>query len=282
MSVLALLIVIAAAWHVGMGSLSGFGAKSISAICPLGYLETALASRTLMPRLVIPFLFFIAITILVGRVFCSWICPIPLVRSWLPNSGTKARNFVSNAPSDDSSPLTVLPAEEPTECLQQQASAKKLPSSGLLILGGTLLSSAICGFPVFCLVCPIGLFFATLFAIIRLFRFNDPSLDLILFPIVIFAELVLLKKWCSKLCPLGALLILFSSLNRNLVPTVDRSVCLAESRGINCRQCRSVCSFDVDLKSENGTGNLNKCSKCRDCAENCPVQAISFPWWRNT
>lgn len=38
-----------------------------------------------------------------------------------------------------------------------------------VILGGSLLSAAVFGFPVFCLICPIGLTFATIVLVMRLF-----------------------------------------------------------------------------------------------------------------
>jgi ferredoxin-type protein NapH len=251
MAVVAIIVMIGAIWHTGMGSLSAFGAGDISAICPLGYLEAALASRDIMPYMIISFLVIAGLTVLLGRAFCGWICPVPLVRKLLINK---------------------VDEEE------QGAAAEEKSSSGLVILGVALGSSAICGFPVFCLICPIGLVFASLAALIRLLNFNEPTFDLIAFPLVIIIELVLLKKWCRKFCPVGALLSIFSRFNRNFVPTVDRSLCLEEKSGIKCQRCRSACNFDVALKNGSGTGDISDCTKCKECADNCPAHAIRFPW----
>ncbi|MGL5511871.1 MAG: 4Fe-4S binding protein, partial [Sporomusa sp.] len=222
------------------------------------------------------------VTALLGRVFCGWVCPIPLMRKLLVNKVDEGqKDFTNQAANVGSGPPVFGDGNTPKAASSQEGSGSENNSStgsGLVILGVTLGSSAIFGFPVFCLICPIGLVFATLFALIRLLHFNEPTIDIIVFPVIIIIELVLLKKWCSKLCPIGALLSLFSRFNRQLVPTVDHARCLEESCHTKCRRCRSVCSFDIDLKNGNGTGDISECTKCRECADNCPVQAIRFPW----
>ncbi|MDF2569327.1 MAG: 4Fe-4S ferredoxin iron-sulfur binding domain protein [Sporomusa sp.] len=280
MAVVAITIMIGALKSAGTGSFSAFGVENISAICPLGYLETAFASRDVMPHLLISFLVIAVLTALLGRVFCGWVCPIPLVRKLLVNKIDEGQSASTKDSSQDGSPQPVLKEGEAAEVAgsQEGPAAKKKSSSGLIILGVTLGTSAICGFPVFCLICPIGLVFATLFALMRLIHFNEPTMDLIVFPAIVIIELVLLKKWCSQLCPVGALLSIFSRFNRSLVPTVDRSLCLEAGTENKCQRCRSACSFDIDIKTGLGTGGISDCTKCRECADNCPVQAIRFPW----
>lgn len=289
MAAAAALVVLGAVLNAGTGSFSAFGVKDISAVCPLGYLETALAGRAIMPRLLIAFLVIAALTALLGRFFCGWICPVPLVRKALiqeddtgrddhsKQQSIKADAAFENATQD-------ISKEEEQAILAKEEIAEIVPAvdrhtaSGLSVLGITLASSAIFGFPVFCLVCPIGLIFATLFALIRLLHFNEPSLDLLIFPAIIVIELVFLRKWCVKWCPVGALLSLFSRLNRRLVPTVDRSRCLEGNRNVHCGMCRQACSFDIDLRKGMGKGAISECTKCRECAAVCPAQAIWFPW----
>ena len=272
-------IVIGALRNTGAGTLSAFGVGNIAAVCPLGYLETALSGRDVMPRLLLSFLMTAGLTALLGRVFCGWICPIPMVRKLLVNridEGQKS-NADSYCQGERSQPNEET---EATKAVPNRANtaAGRNSSSGLVILGVTLGSAAIYGFPVFCLICPVGLVFATLFALIRLVGFNEPTIDLVIFPAIVVIELVLLPRWCSKLCPLGALLTFFSRFNRRLVPVVDYSLCLEERQAGTCQRCRSVCSFDVDIKNGRGAGNISDCTKCRECADHCPAHAIRFPW----
>ena len=52
------------------------------------------------------------------------------------------------------------------------------------VLGGALLSTFIFGFPVFCLVCPIGLTFATILLLVNLFAQGDVTWSLIVVPAI--------------------------------------------------------------------------------------------------
>ena len=125
------------------------------------------------------------------------------------------------------------------------------------------------GFPVFCLVCPVGLTFATLIGLWHLFQFNETSWGLILFPAILAIEVLVLRKWCVNICPISALVSLISNANRTLRPRVDRAACLRE-RGIDCRACVDVCPEQVDPHS----ARIPECSKCGACIASCPAQAI--------
>jgi ferredoxin-type protein NapH len=232
--------------HFGLGTLSSFGYGELSAICPLGFLEVAVAGRTLVPHVLVGILVTVLLTVVFGRAFCAWVCPVPLVTPF-----RKARRA---APDDGLSAGTRY-----------------------YVLGGTLLSSAIFGFPVFCLICPVGLLFGTLFAVMRLFRFNEPTITLLVFPAILILELVVLGKWCSKICPLGALISLISAFNRTLRPQVDAKACLL-ARGESCRTCQKVCPEGLDLHEPPSALTRGLCTKCGDCQQACPGRAIRFPW----
>ncbi len=276
MSAVAMLAVAGMDSRVSWGTLSGFGVGKFSAVCPLGYLETMLASRMFLPRLLVPFVVLMLLTVLLGRVFCGWICPVPLLRSWLPQQKKSGDGQAASNNAAANGELRVL---APPINGRNSALSPHRPQTGLYILAGTLLSSAVFGFPVFCLVCSIGLSFGALFAMLRLFRFNEPTVALVLFPAIVVVELVVLRKWCSQLCPLGALLGLMSKFNRSLVPSINQNLCLLTTKGTNCQACYNACEMNIDLRNESGAAT-NNCVKCRGCAEKCPVQAIRFPWWR--
>lgn len=139
-------------------------------------------------------------------------------------------------------------------------------------------SAAIFGFPVFCLICPVGLTFATVLLIMRLFAFGDVTWAVVVVPLVLLIEAVFLRKWCGKFCPLGALISLVSGANRTLRPHVDDASCLFTSKGVRCFACSKACPEHLDVRrpqlSEEALGN---CTKCRECADACPAKAISFP-----
>jgi ferredoxin-type protein NapH len=147
------------------------------------------------------------------------------------------------------------------------------------VLGGALLSTAIFGFPVFCLVCPIGLIFATLIGLWRLIQFNEPTWTLLIFPAVLVLELAICRRWCGKLCPLGALLSLVSSLNVFVRPRVDKDACLRTAHGVDCKLCKGACLEGIDLHQREDSAPLAECTKCRECSDSCPVNAIRFPFF---
>ena len=225
LSVLAViaLVCLGLALHTGTGTPSAWGIYDIAAICPLGAAEAALASKTVVPPMLIALAIGIALVVLFGRAFCAWGCPIPLLRRIFGLKEPKRKRRASDA-------LDVPAA--------QRGGAA---DSRNWVLGGALLSTAVFGFPVFCLICPVGLTFATLIAVWRLFQFNEVALSLLVFPAMLALEVLVLRKWCSRFCPLGRAVVagvaaeqdvssrqqrgdVFALVQRRALPSVRRRV----------------------------------------------------------
>lgn len=286
---------------VSMGTLSGFGWETFSALCPLGALATMIATKTVVPRAVVSIVIMAVLVLAVGRAFCGWVCPVPLldrVRGFFrsPKKRTaleqaKRSEMLGIAKSElgeaAASPERAKRVEgSPTaadgayshdcgSCSSCKGVRAKLDSRHY-VLGGALLSTAIFGFPVFCLVCPIGLTIASVIALYRFVGFNELTLSLVVFPAVIVLELVVLRKWCHRFCPVGALLSLISSFGSKMTrPRVDHDRCLrAESEP--CTACASVCPEHIDPVADLGRRPLSECTRCGRCADACPHDAISF------
>lgn len=271
------LVVLGLALHVGTGTPSAFGIQQISAICPLGALETMAGLKGIMLHPLILLAVIVIAIIFVGKAFCAWMCPVPWLQKFF---GSKKR---ANKKDEEANAATT--SEMVSHCstcgaanLCQQA----LPSVGgkrdgvqidtrHAVLLGTLASAAVFGFPVFCLVCPVGITFATLIGIWNLFQFNEPSWALIIFPVILILELTVLRKWCSKICPISALVGLIATLNRTFRPKVRNDACL-RTRGIDCHACVDACPEQVDPH----TKLIPECSKCGECVSACPAKAISM------
>ena len=88
---------------------------------------------------------------------------------------------------------------------------------------------------------------------------------------------VLLRKWCHRFCPLGALLGLISRLNRTFRPAVAEDACL-QCAGGTCSRCAEVCPEGIDLHHPAESVSLAECTKCGECKDVCPAHAISFPF----
>lgn len=258
--------------RAGFGTPSVWGLPDVAAICPLGGLEAILASKGAGGALLAGVVFVVVLTIVFGRAFCGWGCPVPLFKRLArpsrktENTGLEAASF-----SDDAR------KKKPAHVLSCVACHQgTVHDSRNWVLGSVVLTTAVFGFPVFCLICPVGLTFATLVGLWHAFRFSEVTLGLVVFPAVLVLEVVVLRKWCRSFCPLGALLLLIAKANRMFRPTVDRRVCL-RGQGTECRRCADACLEDIDLHHPEMSAPLAACTKCRACADACPASAIKFP-----
>ena len=251
---------VAYAAHVSAGTLSAFGWGSISLICPIGALGTMLASKMLVPRAVISIVLAVAAILLLGRAFCGWLCPVPVwskLRGIFKKGGTStagtasgissapdaapgissvggdlgrpsATEATSAAPATKATPLSAAEKRAlKTSCAGGCSSCadRKPADSRHIILGGTLLSAAIFGFPVFCLVCPVGLSFAMVFLLIALFGGGDVTWSVLIIPALIAVEVIFFRKWCSHLCLISSFMSLIGRANRTFQPAIDDEKC---------------------------------------------------------
>lgn len=272
--------------HTGFGTLSAIGWEDVSLLCPLGALTTMLASKTVIPRAIISLIVATIAIIILGRAFCGWICPVPVVsklrtafkkRSHASEHDGAGREKGGTAAKEES-----LSAEEKallkTHCGACHAHADAPSNSRHFILGGSLLSAAIFGFPVFCLICPIGLSFAFVFVLIMLFGNGDVTWSVVAIPVVLLVEVVFFRKWCSHLCPLSALMGLLGKANRTFRPTIDDTKCLETAHGVSCGRCSQVCEVAIDPRHpELSAADMAECTRCRACVDACPGNAISIP-----
>ena len=280
-------LAVAYALHLPLGSLSNFGWETISVLCPLGALTTMLASKTLIPHALISLVIAVVAILLLGRAFCGWICPTPVLSrlryAFTSKSKLKAKEEEAAQGNDGQSSDKIELTDADRALLKSacrghgSCASKGTLDSRHLVLGGTLLSAAIFGFPVFCLICPIGLTFATIVLLMLLFGVGDLTLGVIVAPIILLIEVVFFRKWCSHICPLSAIMSLVGKANRTFVPTIDDSKCLETSKGVACGKCSQVCEVKIDPRHPELGSHMSECIKCRACVEACPGHAISMP-----
>lgn len=263
--------VISAIFGTGMGTLSSMGIGVVAYLCPLGALEGLFGTFAFVPRLLLALAAVVLLAFIVGRAFCAWACPIPPLRSFLHSKKAK------QADEEERAEAAAEAARHYREGTQPARKGKVDLDSRHVVLCGALGLATIFGFPVFCLICPIGLTFALVVGLVRLVGFNEPSFGLLLFVGILIIELVFLRKWCSKFCPVGALLSLIGKANRTFRPHADASKCLRTTGGQLCGACAAACPEQIDPQSDLGVHSLNECTRCGKCADVCPAQALSFP-----
>lgn len=242
------------AFHVGFGVPSAFGIGQFSLLCPLGGLEVLLADALFVPQVVASLIVMTVLALLVGRSWCSWGCPAQVVRGVFGRKQVQAKRPACSASL--------------VQTFKQD--------SRLWVLAGVLIAAFVVGFPVFCLVCPVGLTFGTVFSVIALIQSNEVSWGLLVFPIALAVELVVMRRWCVNICPIAGLLSLFGRFAKPFRPQVDSRSCLQSSEE-GCHACFKACPEAIDLHADDAQAQLADCTRCGECAHACPTKSVTMP-----
>jgi ferredoxin len=238
-----------------------------------------LSSRTFLAGSALA-LIIVALTLLLGRVWCGWLCPLGTLLDWLPLRRWRGRHpavpdgwrgakygllltiLVAAALTN----LTLL-IFDPLTILFRALSTSVWPAVDQLVtaLGTTLyrvpfLQPAVGIFDG--LVRPVVLPFDPVF-----YRYTLLYAGVLLG--VIALNLVASRFWCRYLCPLGGLLGLLSK-----VGLVQRQI---NQRCTQCRACARICPTGAIWPGQGYASDPGECTVCLECLAACPADAIGFP-----
>jgi len=233
--------------HIMPGESSKGGAFDV--FCPFGavetlwsYVTTSQTLKTTSPLNFAVFLGVLGVSLLAGRAFCGWFCPIGTLQDFLANLSNR---FFKNRKKRPTGKRISLPYRI---SVQNDAWLRSLK---YLILAIILLASAFAIYPPLREICPAR-------ALIG-FQLTTPLLWSVLVTFVI-TSMVNRRFWCKYLCPLGAVLAPFNKI-------APLRLVLNQASCTSCRRCDAACPMDIpDL-----TNNLRsaECIECLECQETC-------------
>lgn len=240
---------------------------------PLVLVSYLLAAKS-WTWLLLPALLMVAATMLLGRFFCGWVCPLGTILDLISPRISKR------------SPLTALRGNLKYWLLLPLLSASffGLNLSGLLDPIAILLRGLTFSFyPVLGMAAQEG--WVKLYHLMgerrdslapayhllhdNLLPFRETTYPLAILSVVILAGVIALERyeartWCRHLCPLGTLL---GWLGRfSLFKRLPGGLCG------DCGQCRELCptNFERDILAS------EDCILCLECQHHCPHQRVSF------
>lgn len=208
---------------VGLGVATGCGldAGSLCSVCPIGLGQVLLGGAPVLATFGVVLAAVVLVGILTSRKFCNWLCPSNLAKGRRFRAfGKKLGRNVALPPEDGAlaAGSTVTGACSGCAACGGCAAADEsaASSSGSAIgraglraavpVAAVLAVSLLVGFPVFCLICPLGLAFGMVFALVKTFALYQPTWDLVVIPLLLLVEFRFLRSWCSRICPIGTVL----------------------------------------------------------------------------
>ncbi len=243
---------------------------------PLALLAAFFAPGEAQLSLLWPALMLLIATLVLGRFFCAWLCPLGTLLDLVGGPIRRVERSVAGWPK-----------------------AK-------YYLLAALTMAALCGLQLFGLVDPLSLFLRSFTLVVnpvwnllannlfdwfyqadlpvlspaadfiypffrdRLLAFHQPVFLLSIFTAVVLLLLVLLERvqprfWCRNLCPLGALLGLCA--RHSLLQRTPRNECS------DCHLCATSCRMGAAAPHSAPDA---ECIRCLDCLDFCPNRRIAF------
>lgn len=213
----------------------------------------------------------LALTLLVGRIYCSVICPlgvfqdivIALRRKW----GSLVQKRRMAAVRKAAASGKPIPKFKPAKGSQYKKE-KPVLRYGVLALTIVCIAAGLQG--VVLLIAP----YSAYGRMVALAAGKTLAWPLMLVAALTFVVIVLLawtsgRSWCNDICPVGTTLSLVSRFSLFRIG-IDKEEC------ISCMRCERVCkSSCIDIKGGKIVDN-SRCVDCFDCTEVCETGAIAL------
>ena len=222
-------------------------AAPIDGFCPFGGVATFLtlvSTGEFLKRIYWGSIILMAVTVVMtvvfGRAFCGFICPLGALQEWVNKAGM--RIGVKN--------------NDPPRTMDEKLRLLKYLILVLIIVltykTGTLI-------------------FRTYDPYVALMHFGrefeEKIIGYAVLGIVLIVALFSKNLWCRYVCPLGAFYGIVSKLK---VFSIRRDV----KKCTNCGVCNQKCPHGIDVKNQDTVRDAD-CVSCLECVESCPEECLS-------
>lgn len=214
---------------------------------PLAFIGHLIGSKTFYLSLFTSILILVGITVILGRVYCGWLCPMYLIFEL----NNKLRGILYK--------FRIKPLN---------AGFNRIHKYTFLVVGA--ISSLILGVQTLTLAYPPMVLSRE---ILHLFYFRSLGIGATALIILLLFELAISQRaWCRYFCPGGAVWSLLGA-RRMVRVRLDSKLC------DDCGKCNLACEFGLNpMKGEMGM----ECDNCGRCISKCSPGALRYgvflPW----
>ncbi len=286
----------------GSGTIA-FAANILFRLDPLVAASAALAGAKFIVVLW-PALLTVVLTLLLGRFFCGWVCPLGTLLDMLHRAAHLIRQWLGKPKRPSPRAANAVPDDE-----ENNPDFFRWRVVKFFLLGAVLVS-AVCGFQIIGYLDPFSILVRGMAVAIdpwlnrvvtapftwliqhapdSVTNISEPvyaflknhllpfQQNAFLFSFVSFAILVAVfalefverRFWCRNLCPTGALIGLLARFSR-----------LRRFPGRACGRCKAETGYDDRCRmgafDEKGRLHMESCNVCLDCLHECPVDLPHF------
>jgi Fe-S-cluster-containing dehydrogenase component len=227
-----------------VGSVCSLSIAAFDIACPTGVLQNIFSSKVLLLTSATSALVLIALTSLVGRAFCGWICPFGFL-------------------------LDLADKVLPQKWRLPAVLTRRTNKYGVLL--GAMAASAATGSQAFCILCPIG-------TVCRSYGVQSAlaGAELALVPMIAAMDLGGKRSWCRSFFFFCALFALFARFSLARI-----EIGAARCKKFSCKRCAEICPMGIvsgeDLQNGKKPNiSMAECIFCLRCVDICPHKAAKI------
>ena len=189
----------------------------------------------------------VVLTLVLGRVYCSIICPLGVFQDIVSRFGGKTGE---------------------AEGRFHYKKENRWLRYGMLVVFAVLMALGF--YEIACLIAPYSEY-STIVA--GLHSFSGKNIPILIASVAIFLVIIVLawkggRTWCNSICPIGTALSLFSRISI-FGPVIDKNKCE------ECGRCEKKCKASC-IDASNHRIDHSRCVSCMNCIDNCDKGAVSY------